>query len=64
VAKFRQEQNTASDSVASVCFGIPSVKWCQQNSFAVHGCWKIRYGKYSFLLKMDEVVTNLMNYKV
>jgi len=38
--------------------------WCQQNSFAVHGCWKIRYTKYSFLLKRDVAVTQLMNYEV
>jgi len=66
VAKCRQKrvQWAISNSLASVYFGIPSVTWCQQNSFAVHGCCKIRYAKYSFLLKVDEVVTQLMNYKL
>jgi hypothetical protein len=59
-----REKRATSNSLASVSFGIPPLTWCQQNSFAVHCCWKIRYAKYSFLLKRDVVVTQLMNYNV
>jgi hypothetical protein len=35
VGKSREKRATSS-SVASVCFGIPSMTWCQRNSFVVH----------------------------
>lgn len=59
-----RENRATSNRLASVWFGIPSMTWCQQNSFDVHCCWKSPYAKCSFLLKTAVGVTQLMNYKV
>jgi hypothetical protein len=47
--KWRQGHRKANKQQLSKC--IPSTTWCQQNSFAVACCWKIRDAKYSFLLR-------------